>query len=55
MPFGPTYEGDDTIAIGDLARVPSNGSGFIKDAETGIVIALESSSTGPCKRATRAK
>ena len=55
MPFDPTYEiDDDTIAIGDLVRVPGSGSGFIEDGETGTVIALESSYTGPCKRATRA-
>ena len=30
MPFDPTYEiADDTIAIGDLIRVPGSGSGFI--------------------------
>ena len=30
MPSGPTYEtGDDTIAIGDLARVPGSGSGTV--------------------------
>jgi len=56
MPFDPTYEiDDDTIAIGDLVRVPGSGSGFIEDGETGTVIALESSYTGPCKRATRAR
>lgn len=55
MPFDPTYEiDDDTIAIGDLVRVPGSGSGFIKDGETGTVIALDSSYTGPCKRAARA-
>jgi hypothetical protein len=54
MPFGPTCEtGDDTIAIGDLVRVPGSGSGFIKDGEIGTVIALDSSYTGPCKRVTR--
>jgi hypothetical protein len=56
MPFDPTYEiDDDTIAIGDLVRVPGSGSGFIEDGETGTVIAVESSYTGPCKRATRAR
>jgi hypothetical protein len=56
MPFDPTYEiDDDTIAIGDLVRVPASGSGFIEDGETGTVITLESSYTGPCKRATRAR
>lgn len=43
MPFDPTYEiDDDTIAIGDLVRVPGSGSAFIQDGETGTVIALES-------------
>jgi hypothetical protein len=47
MPFDPTYEaGDDTIAIGDLVRVPGSNSTFIKDRETGTVIALESSTPG---------
>ena len=56
MPFGPTYEiDDDTVAIGDPAQVPGSNSAFIEDGETGTVIALESSYTGPCKRATRAK
>jgi len=56
MPFDPTYEfDDDTIAIGDLVRVPSSGSGFIEDGETGTVIALESSHIGQCKRVTRAR
>jgi hypothetical protein len=55
MPFDPTYEiDDDTIAIGDLVRVPGSGSAFIQDGEAGTVIALESPYTGPCKRATRA-
>ena len=55
MPSGPAYEtDDDTIAIGDLVRVPGSGSDFIKDGETGTVIALDSSYTGPCKRVTRA-
>ena len=53
--FDPTYEiDDDTIAIGDLVRVPGSGSDFIKDGEAGTVIALDSSCTGPCKRVTRA-
>ena len=56
MPFDPTYEiDDDTIVIGNLVRVLSSGSGFIEDGETGTVIAPESSYTGPCKRATRAR
>ena len=55
MPFDPTYEiEDDTIAIGDHVRVPGSGSSFIQEGETGTVIALESSYTGPCKKATRA-
>ena len=55
MPSGPTYEiDDDTIAIADLIRVPGSGPDFIKDSETGTVIALDSSYTGPCKRVTRA-
>ena len=34
MPSGPTYEtGDDTIAIGNLVRVPGSGPDFIKDSE----------------------
>jgi hypothetical protein len=41
------------ISIGDLVRVLGSGSGFIKDGETGTVIALGSSYTGPCKRVTR--
>lgn len=46
MPFNPTYEiDDDTIAIGDLVRVPGSGSDFIKDGEAGTVIALDSSRT----------
>ena len=45
---------DDTIAIGDLVRVPGSGSGSIKDSEIGTVIALDSSYTGPRKRVTRA-
>jgi hypothetical protein len=53
MPSAPNYEtGDDTIAIGDLVRVPGSGSGFIKDGEIGTVIALDSSYTGPCKSYT---
>lgn len=55
MPFDPTYEIDDTVAIGDLVRVPGSNSAFIEDGETGTVIALESSYTGPCKRATRVR
>ena len=55
MPFDPTYEIDDDTSIGDLVRVPGSNSAFIEDGETGTVIALESSYTGPCKRATRAK
>ena len=36
----PTYEiDDDTIAIGDLVRVPGSGSGFVKDGEAGTGIA----------------
>jgi hypothetical protein len=55
MPFDPTYEiDDDTIAIGDYVRVPGSGSSFIREGETGTAIALESSYTGPCKKATRA-
>jgi hypothetical protein len=54
MPFDSTYEiDDDTIAV-DLVRVPGSDSSFIKDGETGAVIALGSSYTGPCKRTTRA-
>jgi hypothetical protein len=49
MPFDPTYEiDDDTISIGDLVRAPGSGSDFIKDGETGTVIALGSPYTGPC-------
>jgi hypothetical protein len=56
MPSGLTCEtGDSSIAVGDPVRVPGSGSGFIKDGETGTVIALESSYAGPCKRATRAR
>jgi hypothetical protein len=55
MPFDPTCEmDDDTIAVGDLVRVPGSDSSFIKDGEIGTVIALGSPYTGPCKRATRA-
>jgi len=55
MPFDPTYEiDDDTIAVGDLVQVPGSDSTFIEDDETGAVIALGSSYTGRCKRATRA-
>jgi len=54
MPFDPTYEiDDDTIAIGDPVRVSGSGSGFIEDGETGTVIAVNSSYTGPFKRVTR--
>jgi hypothetical protein len=46
MPFDPTYEiNDDTISICDLARAPGSGSDFIKDGETGTVIALGSGVT----------
>jgi hypothetical protein len=32
MPFDPTYEiDDDTVAIGDLVRVPGSNSAFIED------------------------
>jgi len=41
MPFDPTYEiDDDTIAVGDLARVPGSDASFIEDGEIGTVIAL---------------
>jgi hypothetical protein len=44
MPFDPTYEiDDDTVAIGDLVRMPGSNSAFVEDGETGTVIALESS------------
>jgi hypothetical protein len=50
MPFDPTSEIDSgTITIGDPVRVSGSGSGFIKDVETGTVIAVNSSYTGPCK------
>ncbi len=49
---GPTYEVGDTVAIGDLVRVPGSGSGFIKDGETGTAIALDSPLHQPCKRVT---
>jgi len=53
MPFDPTYQiDDDTIAIGALVRVPGSDSAFIKEGETGFVVALESPCTGPCKRVT---
>ena len=56
MPFDPPYEiDDDTVAVGGLVRVRGSNSAFIDDGETGTVIALESSYTGLCKRATRAK
>jgi hypothetical protein len=55
MPFDPTYEiDDDTIAVGELVRVPASDSSFIEDGEAGTVIALGSSYTGPCKLASRA-
>jgi hypothetical protein len=42
MPFDPTYQiDDDTIAIGALVRVPGSDSAFIKEGETGFVVALE--------------
>ena len=51
MPLDPAYQTDaGTIPIGDLVRAPGSGSGSIEDGETGTVIALESSCTGPCKR-----
>jgi hypothetical protein len=54
MPFDPTYEiEDDSITVGDLVRVPGSG-GMIEEGETGMVIAIGSSYTGPCKVATRA-
>jgi hypothetical protein len=54
MPSGPAYEiDDDTIAIGDLVRVPGSGSDFIKDSEPERS-SLDSSYNGPCKRVTRA-
>jgi hypothetical protein len=54
MPFDPTYEiEDDTIAIGDLVRVPGSAATFIRDGEVGTVIAVGSSYPGLCKRATR--
>jgi cell shape-determining protein MreC len=54
MPFDPTYEiEDDAIAIGDLVRVPGSDTTFIQDGEVGTVIAVDSSYTGPCKRAIR--
>ena len=31
---------DDTIAIGELVRVPGSGSSFSKDSAIGTVIAL---------------
>ena len=47
MPFDPTYEiDDDTVAIGNLVRVPGSNSAFTEDGETGTVIALESSIPG---------
>ncbi len=54
MPFDPTYEiEDDTIAIGDLVRIPCSDTTFIQEGEVGTVIAVDSSYTGPCKLATR--
>jgi hypothetical protein len=48
IPFGPTYEiDDDTIAIGDLVRVPDSDASFIQEGEVGAVIALDSSYTVP--------
>jgi hypothetical protein len=42
MPFDPTFEiDDDPISIGDLVLVPGSGSDFIKDGETGTVIAAD--------------
>jgi len=56
MPFDPPDEiDDDTVAVGGLVRVRGSNSAFIDDGETGTVIALESSYTGLCKRAIRAK
>jgi hypothetical protein len=47
MPFDPTYEiDDDTIVIGDLVWVPGSNSTFIKDRETGTVIALKAPTPG---------
>ena len=38
MPFDPTYEiHDDTIAVGDLVRVPGSDSSFIDDGEIGTL------------------
>jgi len=55
MLFGPTYEiDDDTIAIGDLVRIPGSDTSFTQEGEVGAVIALDSSYPGPCKRAIRA-
>ena len=48
MPFDPTYEiEDDTIAIGDLVRVPGSDTTFIQEGEVGTVIAVDSSYTEP--------
>ena len=56
MPFDPpTRQTTTRSPSANLVRVPGSNSTFIKDGETGTVIALESSYTGPCKRATRAK
>lgn len=38
---------DDTVAIGSHAGVTGNWSSFVREGRTGIVIALESSCTGP--------
>lgn len=55
MFFDPTYEiDDDTIAVGDSVKVPGSGAGgMIEEGETATVIAIGSSYTGPCKKATR--
>lgn len=55
MAFEPTYEiDDDTVAIGDRVRVPGSVTEYIHDGEVGTITALDSSYTGPCKRAVRA-
>jgi hypothetical protein len=41
------------FAVDDLVRIPGSGSSFVKEGETGTVIALESPCTGPCKRVVR--
>jgi len=57
MPFDPIYEiDDDTIAIGDLVRVPGSDSAFIEEGETGIVdiqVHQDSSSTQVTRRGRR--